>query len=89
MTHILFDHGGLARSDLIGHMCRASRGDGMLTSWIPPCDSGTSQVICFYYELLDLFESNCKYLISDVIISARTTKITIILSVLKFHIDFN
>lgn len=32
MTHILFDHGGLVGSGLIGHICRASRGDGMLTS---------------------------------------------------------
>jgi len=57
---------------------------GMLTSWIPPCDSSTSRVIYSHCKLLDLFASSYKYLINNMTICARTTKIMIILSIFKF-----
>jgi len=55
---------------------------GMLTSWIPPCDSSTSRVIYSHCKLLDLFASSYKYLINNMTICARTT--VIILSIFKF-----
>jgi len=61
---------------------RPSCSGGMLTSWIPPCDSSTSRVIYSHCKLLDLFASSYKYLINNMIICTRTTMM--ILSIFKF-----